>query len=330
MCTSLVLKSAQHDNFFSRTMDFSYDIEPGIYVIPKDHFWCNVLTKKNYYDCYSFIAIGQESNGMLGFFDGVNENGFAAAALYFEGYANYDNLDANETYEPIPSVDFLHYILGMCASVDDLSKIIKGIRIIGIEDPVTKKAAPLHWIATDRSGKCVVIEQTQIGLEILDNPIGVMANSPDLRWHMTNLRNYIEISQVQKEMAVWGGVPLKPFGQGGGTRLLPGGYTSPERFVRTAYLKTHCKTPENDVEAIMSCLHILGNVSIPEGIVLTNKGTYDYTKYAAVINTRTCEYYFKTHRNGQVATVGLKDAYSKGTDPVFLGKLERPVKFERF
>jgi len=76
---------------------------------------------------------------------------------------------------------------------------------------------------------------------------------------------HIEISTTQEKEACWGTVELKPFGQGGGTMLLPGGYTSPERFVRTAFLKTHCKVPENRLEAIMTCFQILENVSIPKG-----------------------------------------------------------------
>jgi penicillin V amidase len=79
---------------------------------------------------------------MLGFFDGVNEKGFAAAALYFEGYANYDL--PIEDKERIASLDLLHYISGRCGSVDDLQALLENISIVGIADPVTQKAAPLH------------------------------------------------------------------------------------------------------------------------------------------------------------------------------------------
>ena len=71
-------------------MDFSYPIEPGLYVIPRNNEWYSLATMAKNIDHYSFIGIGQETDGMLGFFDGVNEHGFAAATLYFEGYADYD------------------------------------------------------------------------------------------------------------------------------------------------------------------------------------------------------------------------------------------------
>ena len=110
MCTAITLESMQGENFFGRTMDFSYPIEAGLYVIPKNYEWYSTETMKNYIDNYSFICIGQKIDDMLGIFDGVNEKGFAAAALYFNGYAYYDLPIENKN--PISSLDFIHYILG--------------------------------------------------------------------------------------------------------------------------------------------------------------------------------------------------------------------------
>jgi penicillin V amidase len=330
MCTALALQSIEMETIFGRTMDFSYDIEPGFYVIPRNYLWHNVYTMERYHDCYSFIGIGQESDGILGFFDGVNERGFAAAALYFAGYADYGISEREMNKEPIPSLDFLHYILGRCSSVDELQIVLKDVCIVGLPDPVTQVAAPLHWIASDRSGKCVVIEQTKSGLNVYNNPIGVMANSPDFMWHMTNLRNYMEISTTQKKEVDWGNIQLEHFGQGGGTCLMPGGYTSPERFVRTAFLKTHVEEPKNSLDAILTCFHILEGVSIPKGVVFTDKGTCDYTKYTAFINTSTCEYYFKTYNSSQIITTSLWDNYNNSSYPIFIGSLSRTITFEKF
>lgn len=324
MCTAITLQSIQGDNFFGRTMDFSYDIEPGLYVIPSNYQWYNPITMKNHIDSYGFICIGQETDGMLGVFDGVNEKGFAAATLYFPGYAYYDfPLNGKE---PIASLDFLHFILGRCSRVEDLKDLLKNIRIVGVEDPVTKAVAPLHWIATDKTGKSVVIEQTKTGLRLINNPIGVMTNSPDFLWHMTNLRNYIGVSVTGEEEARWGHTVLTPFGQGAGTMQLPGGFTSPERFVRAAFIKTHVTVPKNRLESIMTCFQIMNSVSIPKGIILTSKGTYDYTKYTAFVNTNTSEYYFKTHENDQITTASLWDYYpTDSTNPIFVGSIIQPI-----
>jgi len=329
MCTAMTLQSKQFENFFGRTMDFSYDIDPELYVVSKYYVWKNVLNMRKSYNSYSFIGIGQESDGMLAFFDGVNEKGFAAAALYFAGYAKYQTQSDYTDKEPISSLDFLHYILRRCGSVKELKETLQEIYIVGLEDPVTQTVAPLHWIATDKTGECVVIEQTENGLKVFQNQIGVMANSPDFQWHMTNLRNYMDVSPTQSSDSYWGKIHLKPFGQAAGTMQLPGGYTSPERFVRTAYQKTHIKMPNNSLDAINACFHVMESVSIPKGIVITNRDTYDYTKYTAFINTNTCEYFFKTYDNTTITSASLWDNYTNSDEPVSLGKLRRPYKFEK-
>lgn len=305
MCTAMTMQSLSKEQFFGRTMDFSHDIIPQLYRVPRSYIWENSLNGKAMKDSYRFIGLGQEVDGLLGFFDGVNEKGFAAAVLYFAGYARYDNQLTNQSKESIASIDFLHYILGRCASINELPAILQDISIVGIADPVTNTVAPLHWIATDRSGECVVIESTVRGMELINNPIGVMCNSPDFGWHMTNLRNYTEVTPNQADEAQWDNICLTPFGQAGGTIPLPGGFTSPERFVRTSYLKTHIPTPKDSTEAITACFHIMESVSIPKGAVITNRNTYDYTIYTAFINTNTCEYFYKTYDDLQIRTANL-------------------------
>jgi choloylglycine hydrolase len=305
MCTAITFQCGQMQNFFGRTRDFSYPIDPQIFIVPKNFSWQSALDGKIFTDSYSFITIGQEEAGMLGFFDGVNENGFAAAALYFTGYAEYGTGPDNSGKEPISSLEFLHFILGRCGSVEELKGMLPHVAIIGLPDPVTQTAAPLHWIAADRSGACIVMEPTGRGFQLFDNPIGVLANSPAFPWQVTNLRNYMGVSPEQESQADWGKVKLTPFGQAAGTRLLPGGYTSPERFVRTAFQKTHVLQPENVNEAVVTCFHIMDSVTVPKGAVVTDRGTYDYTQYTAFSNIDTCEYFFKAYGGSAIETAGL-------------------------
>lgn len=335
MCTAITLQSQSGETFFGRNMDFSYDIDPSLYIVPSNHEWSNILNMRTLRNSLAFIGIGQEVNGQLGFFDGVNEKGFAAAALYFADYAQYEEYNEHSMRivqmgkNPINSWDFLNYILGRCSNIEELTELIQNIYLIGMPDPITQTVAPLHWIAVDRSGKSVVVEQTKRGLELFDNSIGVMANSPDYEWQMTNLRNYMNTSTTQEAEAWWGSIRLAPFGQGAGTTPLPGGYTSPERFVRTTFIKTHIDVPKDATGMVMACFHTLESVSIPKGVVMTGRNTLDYTKYTAFMNTATCEYYFKTYENIQVATAGLWENYSHSPDVICVGRLTRPVIFEK-
>lgn len=324
MCTAITLQSLQNDRFFARNMDFSHDIQPEMRVMPQNSGWTNVVNGQQLRSRHAFIGIGQQLEGVLAFFDGVNEKGFAAAALYFAGYAEYAVYEPGASTEPVAAYDLLRVMLGNCASVEELRALLKRVSVVGVADPLTGTVAPLHWIAADTGGRCVVIEQTVRGLAILENPIGVLANAPDFSWHMTNLNNYTEVSSRQVEHAQWGNVRLTAFGQAGGTSALPGGFASPARFARAAFLKTHADTPKGPTEAVITCLHVLESVSIPRGVVMTSRATSDYTKYTACINLRTAEYFFRTQDNPQVYTASLRPAADGSKEPFNYGRLNSP------
>ncbi len=74
---------------------------------------------------------------------------------------------------------------------------------------------------------------------IKDNPIGVLTNHPDLDWHYSNLRQYINISPYPATAKLLEGVTIEPLGNEAGTFGLPGGFTSTERFVRMAFMKAN-------------------------------------------------------------------------------------------
>ena len=330
MCTAITLQTTQGETFFGRTMDFSYALDMELYIISKGYEWTNELHTARFQNQYSYIGIGQNVSEVL-LADGVNEMGFACAVLYFPGYAVYDSIPSGRTNKKSQAAyEIVKFLLGRCKTVEDAAMQLQNISIIGIPDHITNAVAPLHWICTDKSGQCLVIEKTKTGLHLFYNPIGVLANSPDLPWHTANLRNYLNVSPNQLEAAQWNNVALTPFGQGAGTFGLPGDFTSPSRFIRAAYLKSHIFPPETREEAVLAGFHILNGVSLPHGAVMTARKTDDYTQHTALLNTATGEYFIKTYQNPEIATARLPKEVSFGAAPQSLGKLTRPVQFFPF
>lgn len=328
MCTAMTLQTLQDNTFLGRTMDFSYPLDPELYIVPRNYQWNSTLNGQTFQNRFCFIGIGQTISH-LAFADGVNEKGFAAAALYFPGFAQYDEENPHDTsMVSIAANELLGYLLGNCASVEQAAGLLDNVRIVGTKDNITQSVAPLHWIIAEQSGRCAVIEKMAGGLYIWNNPLGILSNSPDFSWHMTNLRNYLNIETFQRPEARWNSVKLTPFGQGAGTIGLPGDYTPPARFVKTAYQKSHVPAPANDREAVISCFHVMEGVSIPKGIVITNRQTPDYTQYTAFMSLATAEYYFKTYNESGISTAGLQD-YSQNSELLSLGKLNRPTVFTR-
>lgn len=327
MCTAVFLQTPTSVPYFGRTMDFSYPLDPEIYFCPAGYKWQGILLGEEFQTTHRFMGIGQNLSPVT-FAEGVNERGFAVASLYFPGYAQYDMPDSTDSTS-VTSTGLLTYLLGNCACVDHAASILPALHIVGVKDAVTHTVAPLHWIMADSSGACMVIEKDAQGLHLIDNPIGVLSNSPDFTWHMTNLRNYACVTPQQEAQVTWNGVTLTPFGQGAGTLHLPGDYTPPSRFVRTAYMKCHTLLPREDNEAVPSCFHILESVSIPKGCVMTSRQTPDYTQYTSFINLASQEYFFRTYRNSQITAVPMPSAKPDTAGLLSLGKLNHAVSFRR-
>ena len=327
MCTAINFLNQQHENVFGRTMDFHYILDPRLAVFPAGSTWENTLGRQ-LTDRYAVAGISRHFKNLYVLFDGVNEKGLAGGALYFKGYADFPPFSQQSSKAQVPALDFLHYVLGLCASLDDLRELLADITLVGLQDKLTGTGAPLHWIFTDLSGKSLVVEQTRQGLNAYENPVGVLTNSPDFSWQMTNLRSYIGAAPEQTEQADWGGFRMEPFGQAAGTSVLPGGYTPPARFVRTAFQKLHMVQPETMQEAIVEGFHILEGVTLPNGVVKTANGTFDYTQYTSMIDLPNKVYYFKTYENPQIIQVDLKPVWASGEQTVRdLGSIHVPVRY---
>lgn len=321
MCTAMSIISKNGNTFFGRTMDFSYKLDSEIYILPRDFKWSTGLGN-DVINKYKFIGIGQNI-GKITFADGTNELGLAGAVLFFPGYADYNNYENSKLNRiSIASIDILNYVLGNCRDIQDVINNLNNINIIGVEDSVTNSVAPLHWIFVDKKGKCITVEKTTNGLQIFDNQLKVLANSPNFDWHMTNLRNYINITPVQQESVSWGDITIKPFGQGAGTFGLPWDYTSPSRFVRTTYLKSFTELPENNEDSINICFNIMKGVTIPKGTIITERGTCDYTQYTAFMNINSGEYYFNTYLNNQISKISINQIDCSNMQS--LGEINKP------
>lgn len=328
MCTAVTLKDIQGNYYLGRTMDFSYSLDPSIYVCPKNYRLKNSLCNGEIKNKYSFIGIGQNISKVV-FADGVNEKGVGVATLYFPNFAVYDSPYENYSQYYIDSLEMVNFLLGNCESAENAYHLLQKVSILGVPDPITNSIAPLHWILTDQEGKCLVIENRQDGLHLLRNPIGVLSNSPNFEWHMINLQNYMNLSPIQQEESIWNSTLLTPLGQGSGSFGLPGDYTPPSRFVRASFFKSHISLPKTNKESVISFFHIMESVSIPKGIIITQRNSSDYTQYTCSINLQTGQYFFKTYDNSQIFCTSCLKNYSQ-KEMKEIGKLNNPQNFKPF
>ena len=318
MCTAISLISKQNEVFFGRTMDFNHELDLEAYIIPKNYKYSGEYLNGTQHTKYSFICTGQPTGRLLAA-DGMNEKGLGVAALYFPDYAYFQKKKTPNKLS-ITSVEVVNYLLSNCQNVNEIISLTPILEIIGVPDPITNQITPLHWIATDKTGKSIVIECTKTGLSILPNPIGVLTNSPDFNWHYTNLRNYMLINPESPEIKKWGNLPLKALSKGTGSYGLPGDFTSTSRFVRITFAKNFTKLPKTREETILSCFHIMKLVTIPKGIVIANNHNPEYTQYTNFMNLNTGDYYFTSYYNNEIKYANIKDNQTK--EVLFLGKIK--------
>ncbi len=328
MCTALTLENKKQQWVFGRNMDFTILLDPSLYVVPRNYHWKSRCESRKFESAYAFIGAGQEIDGQIIVADGVNEKGLAGGMLYFPGYASYEDCpSADEGIVNLAAIEFLNYCLGSCADTQAVRDLIFQVCLVGISDSVTGIAAPLHWIFADASGKSIVVEKTADVFTVYDNPIGVLANSPEFPWHMTHLRLFLANDSYQKMESEWGSVTLQPFGQGAGSYGIPGDYTAPSRFVKTAFQKTYLTAPENISEAIVAGFHILSGVAVPKGVVLNENGKPDYTQYTSFMDLQESTYYYSTYENRTVRYAQLQEVDMVAAEPVALCKMLEPTAF---
>ncbi|HAB7558986.1 TPA_asm: linear amide C-N hydrolase [Listeria monocytogenes] len=303
MCTSFVLETLDGKHLLSRTMDFAFILEANPTINPRNYGWKSSTDGANYINRYAFVGAGRELDKYI-FADGLNEEGLSCASLYLPGEAVYAPAPVEGKINLAPQ-EFLLWLLGTCATIKDVEAKLSVINLVDQPVPLLGITTPLHWIFTDKSGRCVVIEPTETSLRIKENPVGVMTNTPRIEWHIENLCNYTGLQATQLAPVKFGKYMAKPFSQGTGTSKLPGGYTPPERFVRAAYLKENIIKAKNEEEAITNVWYVLNSVRIPNGAVIKESGDPDFTQYVASMCSESKTYYFTSYENNQINSVTL-------------------------
>ncbi|WP_297480519.1 choloylglycine hydrolase family protein [uncultured Photobacterium sp.] len=313
-CTGIVLKSADGATIPARTMEFGFDIQSNIVMVPAGTKITSLsnnpdkegLTYKTKYGFGGANALGK--NIVL---DGLNEKGLYFGAFYFAGLAQYTELTDANPKNAVSSEELGNYILGNFSTVDEMIKGIKSINVVGTHIAEIGRIAPLHYAITDASGKSVVLEYTAKGLTIHENKIGVVTNNPTYDWHMTNLHNYVGLTAENKGSVTINGVTLSPTGQGSGMLGLPGDYTPPSRFIRAASFVNASLPSKNSDEAVFRAFHILNAFDIPKGVIrekANNEVLTDYTIWTSVVDTKNKDYYFKSYLTPQHMKVNIIDA----------------------
>lgn len=324
MCTSMIVKAQDCSTLYGRTMEWGgFDLDSELVLMPRGVAQTSALTAKQqgmtWKNQYGFVAINPAKLPYVA--DGMNEAGLTVGVLYMPGFAHYQAMVGGKEESALNNADLAGYILGNFSHVEDIKQALPTLLVIENEDVAKQFGAPvpLHWIVADESGQSIVIEYVGGELQLHDNKIGVMTNSPGYDWHLLNLRNYphLQAQDISGPREI-NGVNLAPFGVGSGMLGLPGDVTPPSRFVRAvAFVQT--LLPFADAESgIQQIAHVLHNFDIPIGLV--REGEHQghimagQTQWSVIGDHKNRRYYYWTQHNRRMRLVNLsKLDFSGGT-----------------
>lgn len=166
--------------------------------------------------------------------EGINEAGLSAGLFYFPHYGKYPAYDSTRNDRTLSDLQYVAWILSQFSSVDEVKAATQTVRVVSIDPSV---GSTVHWRIADATGKQVVLEFIDGEPRFYDNEVGVLTNSPDFPWQITNLNNYVNLHPGNAEAQRIGNVRIFPFGAGSGFLGIPGDVTPPSRFVRIAFYK---------------------------------------------------------------------------------------------
>jgi len=314
-CTGIRLLAKDGSAVYGRTMEWgTFDLNSRVAIIPRGYEFTGLTPDgyngKKWKSKYGIVGLDLLGKDLLA--DGMNEKGLATGLFYHPGFASYMKYDMSQANNSITAVDIVSFILSQFATIDEVRSGMESVRVVPVVEEAIGIPVQGHWMVTEPSGKSIVIEYLDNELRIFDNPLGVITNSPSYDWHMTNLRNYINLSAVALPTKKIEDLDFAPLGGGSGMIGLPDDFTPPSRFVRAVAWTQTARSLEKSDEAIYELFRILDNFNVPLGAAegsnseQTNlKGMRSSTIWTSGWDLTQKVLYFHTQHNRRARQVTL-------------------------
>jgi choloylglycine hydrolase len=313
-CTGIRLTSQDGSLIYARTLEDAIDFQSNIIVVPhgKAYVGTGNDNKPGLHWTTNYGFVGPNALGQPYVCDGMNEKGLAIGNFQFTGFVKFQKIEPADADRVIASYEVATYLLGTCGTVQEAIDALRNVRVCEVGSSAQDHAmGDFHYFVHDAEGHCAVIEYIDGVMNVHDNPLGVLTNSPPFDWQMTNLRNYLHLNVDNAAPVSLSGKTFTGFGQGTGLLGMPGDFTPPSRFVR-AVTFTHAAFPTATAEeTVLQAFHLLNQFDIPPGTVRVNddgKQLYECTRWTTAADLKNLRYYFNTYQSRRVRVVDLKKA----------------------
>jgi choloylglycine hydrolase len=311
-CTDIRLKTQDNAIIIGRTLEFALDLKSNLRNSARGRNFQQQTPigkpAKNWTAKYGYLHLDVLDVDMT--VDGMNEAGLSFEYLYLPGETTYQDIPAGKENQAISYLNFGDWVLSNFQTVAEVRAALPEIFVFGQKIAATQNTIfPLHAAIHDASGAGIVVEFIDGKMKIYDNKIGVMTNSPTYNWHLTNLRNYLNLKPTNPQAVKADGITFAATGQGAGMVGLPGDASPPSRFVKMAIMLQTAIPATNASEAINLAQHIINNVDIPLGFIReaqnNNTFTNEYTQWTVFKDLTNKVFYYRTYGDLTLRSINL-------------------------
>lgn len=282
MCTVLTIRDIQGNTYQGRTNEDAYMQPDTLTYFPAGSLIQSVtpdgqqgMTFNTRYAVLAVTLNGLTANAkQQQVHEGVNDQG-----LTFTANAMINNASPQVGTDPtkiLSMADLGTWALGNYKTVAQVTQALQdnAVEIWLPQIPsMGNLLAPAHLALFDKTGAGIVIEFIDGKTTVFDNPVGVMTNDPHFPWHLENLNNYANLSNVDKNTGKFNRLTVNSHDSGNALAGLPSTQTATGRFVKAAYYSNYARPAKSPAEAIQTLSHVMNNFDRPYDITIDLPGT---------------------------------------------------------
>ena len=245
-------------------------------------------------------------DGYPSYFDCFNEDGLGIAGLNFPHYAKFSDGPIDGKIN-LASYEIMLWVTQNFTKVSEVKEALKNVNLVNEAINSSFAVAPLHWIISDNKEAIIVEMSKQYGFKVFEDKLGVLTNSPDFNWQVTNLGNYTGLNPHDATNENWNGEDVAPWGVGTGSVGLPGDSIPADRFVKAAYLNANYPVAKGEKANVAKFFNILKSVAMIKGSVVNTHNSDEYTVYTACYSANTKTYYCNFENDFELKKYQLND-----------------------
>ena len=271
-CTFVDVEAKDGSVVIGRSIEWGFPMEYTFSVVPKGQTFtasypADSVAKDfkplTWGSKYAYAGVGVTVQPGLD--SAQNEAGLNIEGLNLPGFTEFQTVTP-ESGKVLALADLGDWIMGNFATVQEVREALPQCTV-WTPTVSAQGSATIHFAITDRTGAGIVVEYVKGRLNIHENVTHTMTNSPPYDWQLTNLRNYMTLTNKDTVSVGKEGYTLHQLSTGDGMTGLPGDYKSASRFVRVSLLRSFAAPVDTAAEAYSLAGHIINTVDIPRGAV---------------------------------------------------------------